>query len=106
MNHRKRNRRNRRRRLLSEPLESRRLLHAEGVLSGTVYFDANNDGTRDFAESGVPGVVLQLTASDAAVNRSTITDDNGNYTFGELEPGSYTVAKRAMRAGLERRRCE
>jgi VCBS repeat-containing protein len=84
--------------LLSEPLESRRLLHAEGVLSGTVFFDANADGTRDFAESGVPGVVLQLSTSDATVNRSTITDDNGNYTFGELEPGTYTVAKRAMHA--------
>ncbi len=74
------------------------LLHAEGVVSGNVFFDANGDNVREAGEAGVPGIVLQLTSSDASVSRSVITDDNGNYVFDELDPGIYQIAKRQMRA--------
>jgi VCBS repeat-containing protein len=86
------------RRLFVQTLETRRLLHAEGVISGTVFVDVDGDGTRDAAEAGSPGVVLQLTSGAGSVTRSTITDDNGNYLFDELEPGTYSVIKRDMRA--------
>ncbi len=74
------------------------LLHAEGVISGTVFFDANGDDVRGVDEAGAPGIVLQLTSTDSSVSRSVITDNNGNYTFDELEPGNYQVVKRQMRA--------
>ena len=99
MRSRRKRRRNKRCRPLSiQPLERRMLLHAEGVLGGTVYFDSDGDGQRDAIEAGVPGVVLQLTSSDASVSRSAITDNNGDYVFDELEPGDYQITKRQMRA--------
>ena len=77
-----------------EPLESRALLHA-GVISGFVYFDADQDGTRDANEGGVPGVVMRLSeAAASSMERSTITDGNGAYSFTELDPGTYRIAKR------------
>lgn len=70
------------------------MLHA-GVISGFVYFDADRDGTRDANEGGVPGVVMRLSESSASsLERSTITDGNGAYSFTDLDPGTYRIAKR------------
>lgn len=74
------------------------MLHAEGAISGNVFMDADSDGIRDAGEIGVPGVVVDLSTSDASVNRSVISDVNGNFSFEELEPGEYRIAKRQMRA--------
>ena len=52
-------------RLTLEPLESRAMLHAAAVLSGSVYFDADSDGSRGTSEIGVPGVVIRLSESDS-----------------------------------------
>ena len=95
------------RRLQLEPLECRALLHAGGLASGYVYIDADNSNTKDPAEVGVPGVVMNLSGLDASgeeVQLSTLTDDNGHYVFEELEPGTYQISKRqasAMRDGQE-----
>jgi hypothetical protein len=86
-----------------ETLESRAMLHAAGVLSGSVFFDMNGDGTRDTEEVGIPGVVIRLSASDpadASRDRSTITDDNGTYTFDELGPGTYQLSRRPTPATI------
>lgn len=88
------------RRLLLESLETRAMMHAAGVLSGSVYFDTDGDGTRDATEVGVPGVVLQLAQAGSA-DRSTITDGNGRYTFDELLPGTYQVSKRQTPATVD-----
>jgi hypothetical protein len=80
------------------------MLHAEGILSGFVYVDANADGTRDAGELGVPGVVIRLSendASDASTDRTTITDDSGFYSFDELEPGTYQISERQTSALLD-----
>ncbi len=72
-----------------------------GTLSGSVYLDNNNDGTRQPAESGITGVTVTLSGTDAAgnvVNRSTTTDASGNYRFDDLVaagPGGYTVTEQA-----------
>lgn len=90
--------------LLVEPLESRALLHAGGMMSGSVYFDADGDGTRDAGELGIPGIVIRLIESDStssSTNRSTMTDDNGLYVFEEVEPGTYEVSKRQTPATLD-----
>jgi hypothetical protein len=73
------------------------MLHAVGMLSGSVYFDVDSDGSRDPSEIGVPGIVVRLVDSnstDSSMERSTITDDDGAYTFDELEPGTYEISKR------------
>ena len=96
-----------RKRLSLELLETRDLLHAEAVLSGFVFVDRNENATRDGTELGVPGVVVNLSGnndSNAPVNETALTDDNGFYSFGELEPGTYDISKRqseAMFDGLE-----
>ncbi len=89
--------------LRMECLESRAMLHG-GSLAGFVFFDADGDGTRDASEGGVPGIVVRLSGSETAgatVDQSTITDDNGAYTFDELEPGTYQVAKRQSAATID-----
>jgi hypothetical protein len=86
-----------RRRLAIETLESKRLLHAEGALSGFDYIDADGDGMHGAAELGVPGVVISLSGSDssgASVDRSALTDEDGAYSFDDLEPGTYQLTKR------------
>lgn len=80
-----------------EALESRALLHGEGMLSGYVYLDTDANGLRDEGEFGVPGIVVSLSdgdTSDASSARTVLTDDRGFYSFDELEPGNYEVSER------------
>ena len=71
------------------------------TLSGSVYLDANNDGLRQGGESGIAGVTVTLSGSDAAgnnVTRTATTDAAGNYSFTDLlaaGPGGYTVTEQA-----------
>jgi uncharacterized repeat protein (TIGR01451 family) len=67
---------------------------AAGAISGRVWLDADNDGTINSTETGIAGVTIELSGTDAAgrpVSRSTTTDALGNYSFGELPPGNYTL---------------
>lgn len=77
------------------------MLH--GSIEGFVYLDLDVDGVRDPGEVGVPGVSLRLTgtAGTANVDRSTLTDNTGAYSFGELEAGTYQVAQRQPAAMLD-----
>ena len=66
------------------------------ALSGRVYGDNNNNGSIDAGETGIAGVAIVLTGTDdqgGAVNVSTVTDANGNYSFANLRPGTYTVTE-------------
>ena len=63
-------------------------------LSGYVYLDANNDGTREPGEPGIGGVTIDLTGTDKngrSVDISTTTGLDGRYAFTELYPGNYSV---------------
>lgn len=55
------------------------------TLSGTVYVDANSDGTEDNGELDYQGATITLSNG-----QSTTTDSNGNYSFPNLESGTYT----------------
>ena len=65
-------------------------------LSGRIYVDSNNDGTGQSTERGVPGVTVSLTGNttngNTAVNQTRTTDANGEYSFTNLEQGTYAVA--------------
>ena len=71
-------------------------------IAGSVYSDANNNGVRDAAEAGFPTETLQLTGTNdlgQAVNANASTDATGNFVFGNLRPGTYTVTQPSQPAG-------
>ncbi|WP_343733224.1 SdrD B-like domain-containing protein [Duganella sp.] len=62
------------------------------TLGDRVWLDANRNGVQDSSETGVAGVkVLLLDASGNATGDSATTDANGNYSFTNLKPGTYSV---------------
>lgn len=77
------------------------------TLSGTVFVDQNDDGTQNGSDSGISGVTVTLTGysygpngvdnggsgDDIAVNTTATTDASGNYSFGSLLPGKYTLTE-------------
>jgi uncharacterized repeat protein (TIGR01451 family) len=73
-----------------------------GVISGRVWFDADNDGLLDATESGISAQTLQLTGTTAAgvtVSLSVITGADGSYAFSGLPPGTYSVSQPVQPAG-------
>ena len=69
---------------------------SEGLIGDTVFLDVNGNGTPDTGE-GIAGVRLYLDLNhDGSLDAdepSTITNENGTYAFGGLNPtGTYTVA--------------
>jgi uncharacterized protein (DUF2141 family) len=67
-----------------------------GGLSGFIWDDANNDGKIDWNEVGVPNVVVTLTGTDIygdSISALMTTDDNGQYVFDNLLPGSYSIGE-------------
>jgi hypothetical protein len=55
-------------------------------VSGTVFFDDNQNGVQDPGEEGIPGITVILSDGSTAV-----TNADGNYLFEDVFPGSYTV---------------
>ncbi len=63
-----------------------------GVISGSVYQDANNSQTRSAGESGLPSVTVNLYASNGTtLLESVATGPNGNYSFAGLPDAGYVV---------------
>ncbi len=60
-------------------------------LGDRVWYDLNVNGIQDPFEGGVAGVQVLLLNSVGAVVNATTTDGNGNYLFGSLPPGTYSV---------------
>lgn len=60
----------------------------------TLWIDADNDGVRDVNESGISGITMRLCSDPACtvVVATTTTDDNGNYSFGNLSNATYYVS--------------
>jgi len=70
-----------------------------GSLSGRVYIDTDNDGTRDPGEPGIPGVTVTVAGTDVnglPVNVNVTTGADGRYTVLNLFPADnagYTVTE-------------
>ena len=60
------------------------------AVGNTVFFDANQNGTRDTSEGGIEDVTVLLFQNNMLVT-TAVTDANGNYFFTGLLPGTYTV---------------
>lgn len=57
-----------------------------GGLGDFVWSDTNGDGIQDAGEPGIAGVAVTLSTG-----ATTVTDANGEYSFGNLPPGTYSV---------------
>ena len=65
-------------------------------ISGTVYLDANDDGTLGSGDTGISGVGLTLTGTTTqgvAVSQTTTTGTGGTYSFQNLAAGTYQVTQ-------------
>ncbi|MEN6458982.1 MAG: SdrD B-like domain-containing protein [Thermoguttaceae bacterium] len=65
-------------------------------LSGFVYLDKNSNGDIDCRDLAIAGVTVTLTGVDDrgnAVSLTTVTDDDGAYSFTNLRPGTYTITE-------------
>src|SRR5262245_50409178 len=73
------------------------------VVSGAIFIDANDNGVPDSDELAAPGVNVTLSGTSnqgAAVNTSTVTDANGQYTFFQVPAGTYTLTRSAINSFL------
>lgn len=62
-----------------------------GVVTGTVFRDADESKTLDEGETGISGVTVELVDSNGEVVASKETTIVGSYVFENVEPGEYTV---------------
>ncbi|YCM45720.1 SdrD B-like domain-containing protein [Verrucomicrobiaceae bacterium 227] len=72
------------------------ILGEPAAIAGNVWFDKNNDQTRDSDENPIPDVLVTLTGTDVygkTVTLTTTTGDDGSYSFTGLTPGTYTVTE-------------
>ncbi len=69
----------------------------QGEIKGYKWNDVNGNGVWNEGEEGLSGWTIYLDANNNGQldpgERSTVTDDNGAYSFTNLEPGTYTVAE-------------
>ena len=62
------------------------------AIGDTIYRDWDDDGIQDPEDEGLPGVTVNLYASDGTtLLQTTTTDANGNYLFNGLVAGTYVV---------------
>ena len=65
-----------------------------GSIAGTKWNDVDADGIWDAGEPRLQGWVIQLDIGrDGKVDRTTTTDANGDYVFGDLAAGKYYVSE-------------
>jgi VCBS repeat-containing protein len=64
-------------------------------VSGKVYIDDNNDGLYNGTDKPIAGVQINLVGTGllGPVNLQVMTDASGNYSFGDLAPGTYTITQ-------------
>ena len=62
-----------------------------GSVGDRVWLDTNGNGNQDAGEVGINGVTVQLLNASGTVIATTTTAGDGNYTFANLAPGTYTV---------------
>lgn len=60
-------------------------------IGDTVWVDKNGDDVQNPDESGLAGLKVRLEDCNGAVLDSTVTDNEGKYSFGSLVPGEYSL---------------
>jgi hypothetical protein len=71
-----------------------------GEIRGTKWNDLNFDGIRDPGEPGLEGWTIFIDENRNRKRdqgeRSVVTDENGDYVFTNMRPGTYTIAEKAQ----------
>ncbi|WP_378945362.1 SdrD B-like domain-containing protein [Mesorhizobium sp. ANAO-SY3R2] len=64
-------------------------------IKGTLYRDFDADDAMDAVDTGIAGITIHVEGTalhdGASITRSMVTDADGNYSFDELPPGTYSV---------------
>ncbi|NPA91732.1 MAG: hypothetical protein GXO55_09850 [Chloroflexi bacterium] len=63
-------------------------------LGDRVWYDENRNGLQDTGEPGLPAVTVELYTNDACSGTpvaTTATNEDGAYTFTDLNPGTYSI---------------
>ena len=66
------------------------------TVSGEVFNDLNGNGSLDPGDPGLPGWTVDLFDSAGDLIATTTTDVNGDYSFSDLGPGTYTVVEEIL----------
>ena len=61
------------------------------TISGEKFNDLTGDGVQDAGDPGLPGWTIDLLDASGAIVATTVTDADGNYSFPDVGPGTYTV---------------
>jgi len=70
------------------------------TIAGTIFVDSNGNGVQDAGEStGIANVTTTLTSLDTLQTISTFSDSAGNFNFGSLIPGTYSLKTAASVPG-------
>ena len=56
-----------------------------------VWYDTNQNGQQDVGETGIAGVTVRLYNGSGTLISETITNADGEYYFGNLAPGDYSL---------------
>ncbi len=73
-------------------------LRADTPLTGSVWYDTNQNGTRDEGEEPVIGATMALLNSDGSALTEAVSDSNGEYSF-LVAPGEWSI--RASRSDID-----
>jgi hypothetical protein len=66
-------------------------------LSGQKFNDANGNGVKDAGELHLTGWQIQLDlGSNGTIDRTAVTDAQGNYLFGDVGPGTHRLGEQSM----------
>lgn len=68
-------------------------------ISGVVFRDLNNNGVQNGTDTGINGVTVELLDAGNVFITSVLTDAFGNYTFPNLQPGTYSVREPTQPTG-------
>lgn len=71
------------------------VLDSSGSITGSAFNDASNTGVESPGDPPMAGITVYIDANNDGVldpgDPTATTDANGNYTFSDSQPGSYTV---------------
>ena len=60
-------------------------------LGNFVWFDADKNGKQDSGEVGLEGITVELYDASDELNGTIVTDENGSYSFVNLDAGEYSL---------------
>ena len=66
-------------------------LYKKACIGDRVWEDKNHNNIQDVGEAGIGGVKVSLQNASGATIATTTTNTSGNYSFANLDPGSYRL---------------